>query len=164
MTNHNKYVFKHVDHLVEHLFQNFEKISYIDLQNGLYFLYAYYVPFYNTYKDKIPNLAPELFDAEFKTSLYGVTIEHVRNKQFNNKYKVKETNYYNSNNRVIIDVIDNRIMFHINDLFTQIQETNDFDIVDRIHEDKEWLKTYHSKESNILNNKEILKEYTEKSV
>lgn len=150
-----KYFFNNIDNLVEHILFQFPEIGPLKLQKGLYFLFAFYINTYSiepkTDVIETENIFPKyLFQADFEAWNYGPVIRDVY-------LKFKERQY--TPHQYKFSEKDKEIEIFIKDVMGMIIEKSDFALVDRVQEDIAWQKAYQNKNSNIINIKDIEKEY-----
>ena len=152
-----KYYFENIDHLVEHILFQFPEIRPLKLQKGLYFLFAFYISTYSA-KNQTQIIETEynfpkyLFNAEFEAWTYGPVIHDVFLKFKNNEYTPKKYHF---------DKNDEEIELFINDVMQLIINKSDFALVDRVHEDLSWQKTYQNPDSKIIDIRDIESEYSQ---
>ncbi len=137
-------------------------ISPIKLQKSLYFLFVFWVEKYNQMKnselrDEIESFSEKLFDVEFQAWSYGPVVQSV----YHNRREIlkeKENPKYNIDNISKIEIIKEFFKSTLNDVFI----VNDFDLVDRSHEDESWINAKNKNGINtIMEINEILDEYRE---
>ncbi|MDT2904151.1 type II toxin-antitoxin system antitoxin SocA domain-containing protein [Lactococcus lactis] len=146
--------------LVNHILSKIEITSSIRVLKVLYLLYAYYGATYGSLKyddDEFEKYPSRLFDADFEAWQYGPVDCEVWSDYKYDKFEKKE---FLGNTSQEKDVI-----LFINDLITQMNEVNDFGLVERTHQDTSWSNVYRVGEKHIkMDNDKIVEEYIEKYV
>lgn len=146
--------------LVNHILSKIEINSSIRVLKVLYLLYAYYGATYGSLKyddDEFEKYPSRLFDADFEAWQYGPVDCEVWSDYKYDKFVKKE---FLGNTSQEKDVI-----LFINDLITQMNEVNDFGLVERTHQDTSWSNVYRVDEKHIkMDNDKIVEEYIEKYV
>lgn len=146
--------------LVNHILSKIEINSSIRVLKILYLLYAYYGATYGSLKyddDEFEKYPSRLFDADFEAWQYGPVDCEVWSDYKHDKFVKKE---FLGNTSQEKDVI-----LFINDLITQMNEVNDFGLVERTHQDTSWSNVYRAGENHIkMDNDKIVEEYIEKYV
>src|SRR5699024_5614227 len=110
-----------------YLYSQYNELTPIKLQKGLYFLYAYYGATYGETKmsegvleEDFTSFPKRLFDEDFEAWTYGPVIRGVWQKQ--------KTGYYKGETPKLTGVKKEIILF-INELFDQIYSVSDFSLV-----------------------------------
>lgn len=137
----NKYkkkdAFENVDDLVNYIYKSHTPTE-IQLQNGLYYLYAYYAIVFPNRRGKGSDIPIRLFNPDFRAYPHGALITHVRDKYQNNAY--------NKNKTINITDIQQEILDFVDEYMGTVTLKTDLDIVYEITADPPWLIGYsHSK-------------------
>lgn len=152
----SEYVFDDVDKLAGYIENKLANPTPLKVQKSLYFLWAYYsATFGNLSSNKEENeefgLQPpypsELFKPDFEAWRYGPVINSVyadyksNNITTLNDDELKgEMNFDNKNEKS--EGNKKEIISFINDLLDQVDDVNDFGLVQRSHEDSAWKDAY----------------------
>lgn len=159
-----KTFFKDVNELIAYLYTKEISISPLKLQKGLYFLYAYYSAMYgsvfnNEEVEVTYNLPTELFPAEFEAWNYGPVIRSVYNERKAGEEKYQELAKNFDSNQFFYSDDKKEVQYFIDELFSQVNRTSDFLLVDRCHNDKVWDNSFSKGKSTIIPNDDIINEY-----
>ena len=153
-----------VETIIGYLHHLEPEIGSLRLQQGLYFLFAYYGALYGQEaRDGVfegsANAPTYLFDTIFEAWQYGPIIKEV---WFNDK----QEEYY-SNSDMISEAISkvslqSEIQMFIDELFGQINSINVLKLIDRSHMDKSWKEAYRQGRATKMDNDVIIAEYIER--
>ncbi|KAA1042492.1 DUF4065 domain-containing protein [Macrococcus equipercicus] len=166
MSGTKEYFFDSVDDLVKYLMSKYGKLSPLKLQKGLYFLFGYYGGRYGKENENSEiqyNLPKYLFPATFLAWDYGPVIDDVYKKNKAGIYDefVSETNTLNEMKEFYFkDLQSKEVENFINELFSEVNTTSDFNLVDRSHEDRTWQVAYESGYNVEMNKEDIVEEYS----
>lgn len=153
----NKFYFKDVDDLVNHLLYCYNSLSQVKLQKGLYFLFTFYICQYRCKEQEgIIELEydyPEyLFEADFQAWRSGPVIKEVYDNFKNGRYHPQKYQFGTSD-------IDKEIQSFIKDVFKIVMNKSDFALIDRSQQDREWKNSILQGESSFMSIEEISKQY-----
>ena len=152
-----------VETIIGYLHHLKPEIGSLRLQQGLYFLFAYYGALYGQEArdgvfERSVDAPPYLFDATFEAWQYGPIIKEV---WFNDK----QEEYYNDSNMIseAISKVSSQpeIQMFIDELFDQINSINVLKLIDRSHMDESWKKAYRQGRATKMDNDAIIAEYIE---
>ena len=156
--------FESANDLIAYLYARFPDstpLSPIKIQKILYFMFAYYganigsITEQDTENTDMDETYPKyLFPEKFEAWRYGPVIRDIYFKNKNNEYDDFDKFDYSN--------LDSEVLEYLDDLFVQLNDINDFSLVQRSHLDKAWKETYDSNQpyrSDEMNNELIIKEY-----
>ncbi|WP_338126421.1 type II toxin-antitoxin system antitoxin SocA domain-containing protein [Secundilactobacillus kimchicus] len=169
--NNTDYFFKNVKGLIAYIMQNLDNPTPLKIQKSLYFLWAFYAATYGdidyneatefSIQSKYPK---ELFPAYFEARIYGPVISSVFTqyhrtdgfKEILNSDMARDSDVANE----VSDSNKKEIWSFIDDLLSQINNVDDFGLVERSHEDNAWKHAYKESEKHChMDNEEIKKDY-----
>lgn len=163
--NKENYVFNDIDQLLGHIVHFLDNPTPLKVQKSLYFLWAFYSATYgNINYDENSEFSLEgqtrypsnLFDAQFEAWEYGPVINHV----FSEYHKTNGFEGYSDINKSDLDSNKKEVLGFVDDLLSQINDVNDFGLVNRSHQDEAWKKAYHQGEKHCkIDNDEIKRDY-----
>ena len=146
-----KFVFSDVLDLAGYVKSKLDNPTPIKIQKALYFLWAFYAATYGNidYSAKNPsefNLQAEpypkfLFAPDFAAGKYGPVIKRVylacQNQQ------LEKLNLKAVQQQITLDKLArNEVILFVNNLLDQINDINDFGLVQRTHQDQAWKEAY----------------------
>lgn len=137
----NKYkkkdAFENIDDLVNYIYKSHTPTE-IQLQNGLYYLYAYYAIEFPNRRGNGSDIPIRLFNPDFRAYPHGALITHVRDNYQNNQY--------NKNHSINISGIQQKILDFVDTYMAIVTLKTDYDIVNEVTADPPWQIGYaHSK-------------------
>lgn len=150
-TKITKFVFNNVLDLAGYVKQHLDNPTPIKMQKALYFLWAFYAATYGNidYDSQNPsefNLQTEpypkfLFASDFIAQRYGPVIKQVL--LANKNSQLKTLSLKDLQSKITLDKLaKNEIILFINNLLDQINNVNDFGLVQRTHQDQAWQAAY----------------------
>lgn len=166
MTEENRYLTT-IENIIGLMKSEIKDISPLRLQKTLYFLYAYYGASYGSLskseeykmtKDEKLNLPNYLFNCEFEAWQYGPVIREVYT---NNKYSSNYNDIVFNKDELNIEneTMKNEVTEYLKEIISSTYKVSDFGLVERSHEDKEWLANIEKQ--TVMNNDVIINEYFE---
>lgn len=169
MEINNKYIFNNKDDLVNYLLYKLDLPSQLKIQKNLYLLFAFYGATYgklsndesNSELDST-NYTPFLFEPNFQAWKYGPVDYDVYINFKKEKYKELKS-IENILNEDLTLAEKNNIIKFIDNIINQIDEIDDYSLMDRTREDKVWSDSYNNKEKN-MNPYLIIAEYYSKYI
>lgn len=158
------YFFKDVEKASNYIFSKLSNPTPIKIQKSLYFIWSFYAATYGDFNSNQSEMAEmetypkELFDAKFEAWKYGPVIEKV----WVNSKRGLISERFDENKDILVGdkTLKKEIFAFIDDLISQIDDVNDFGLVNRSHLDKSWSNSYDEKKEHCsMSNQEIKKEY-----
>lgn len=167
--NKKSYVFEDVNKLAGYIKNKLSNPTPLKIQKSLYFLWAFYsATFGNLSSDNKengefglqPSYPKELFKPDFEAWRYGPVINSVYaaykkntiigldDKQLRNEMNFDEKSEFNKK----------EIISFINDLLEQVDDVNDFGLVQRSHEDSAWKNAYEEGHDHCKMSSDEIKE------
>lgn len=146
------YVFNDVNDFVAYLKVKLTAPTPLKLYSSLYLIYSFYLASYGSIDysklnefQLMKHFPKRLFPAKFVGKTYGAISENV-----DLETNAKDTFVNNTPEA-------HNIKLFIDDLISQINEVNDFGLVDRVHKDKAWFNAYNNK--TYVKDEDILNDY-----
>lgn len=163
--NKKDYFFENINTLIGHIVKFLDNPTPLKVQKSLYFLWAFYAATYgnidyskDTEFSKQEQYPRELFPAEFEAWTYGPVINSVFADYHQTNGFAGISDSYDEND--ISDTNTKEVWSFVNDLLSQINEVNDFGLVERSHQDSAWKNTYKEGEKHCrMSNDEIKEDY-----
>lgn len=165
-----KYVFDDINVLISHvLSKSARKVTPLRLQKTLYFMFAYYGSTYGRFNVDNELYMEEggglvypkfLFSNLFEAWQYGPVIRPVYFSFKNNpeEYVAKEWEPDEDNE------IEKDVLSVLDLVIEEVDTQGDFSLVERSHEDSEWINAFERKNGEKMDPCKIVEDYVSKSV
>ncbi|WP_125583627.1 type II toxin-antitoxin system antitoxin SocA domain-containing protein [Levilactobacillus cerevisiae] len=127
-----------------YLYGHLKNKTPIKIQKGLYFLWAFYAGTYGNLDYSAPSefqsekYPRQLFEPNFEAWRYGPVDNEIWKLDKNDELK----DYSAAVNGKINSEIQNDVMMFLDDLINQIDDINDFGLVERSHQDQAWKDAF----------------------
>lgn len=135
------YVFEDENVLVNHLYKKLANPTRLKVQKSLYLLWAYYAATYGNLEydeyTEFEEYPDELFKPEFQAWRYGPVDQTVYENQKKDGYYSANLDLYSPETNVERDV-----SLFMDDLLSEINDINDFGLVELTHQDHSWRDVY----------------------
>lgn len=161
MTKTKKYFFDDKKELVSYIYKALSNPTPIKLQKTLYFVWAFYAATYgNIDYDTESEFKEEdtyplyLFKANFEAWKYGPVDNDV--------YSWNKSDVINNFTESFVPETtqDKEIKLFLDDIISQVDNVNDFCLVERSHKDKAYKSVYNDNELHTsMNNNDIKRDY-----
>lgn len=161
MTKTRECFFDDKKELVSYIYNSLSNPTPIKLQKTLYFVWAFYAATYGNIDYNVASEFKEeetypkyLFNAKFEAWKYGPIDSDV--------YSWDKSDYIEKfkNSFSPATPQDREIKLFIDDIISQVDNVNDFGLVERSHRDKAYKDVYNNQESHTsMNNDEIKRDY-----
>ena len=164
-----KFVFDNVIDLAGYLEYRLDNPTPLKIQKTLYFLWAFYSATYGNIQYSTDDQSefdlqdgaypPELFEPDFEAWRYGPVINKVYAAYKGDK--IKKLNSNEIQDKISTGESEKReVLLFINNLVDQINEVNDFGLVQRSHKDKAWKDAYNENEQHCkIDSNQIKQDY-----
>jgi len=149
----DEYVFNDIKTVVAYLLNKLDNPTPLKLQKGLYFLWAFYSASYGSIPydsddhgefeetDRYPKY---LFPADFEAWKYGPVIKDVY-------HNFKEGKYQDIKNEFVPTTSNQKeVVLFMDDIIKQVNDVNDFGLVERSHQDSAWKDKFEKGKRNVL--------------
>ncbi|WP_258088361.1 Panacea domain-containing protein [Weissella fangxianensis] len=173
MSVQNKNVFEDKNALASFLLSFYDSPTPLKIQKSIYLLWAFYAGTYgaidyaeeNFNNDNSLRYPTQLFDPAFEAWRYGPVDYDIYTEMKQDKLPESESDL---NNLIAQSTLDDasqkrNIYMFLENLISQINDMDDFSLVNRTHQDKSWLDSYKEGKPHINIPSEIIHdEYVKK--
>jgi len=140
------------------------EIGTLRLHSSIYLLFAYYGSSYGRLPVSVEGVSENnihypkyLTNVEFKSGTYGVVVDRVKD-ILESGLLQKDGKFNKDNLNVKSEAVKHDLILYLKDITKLINETSEFTLVERVHEDKEWFRAFHNNQ-DYMDNEKVINEY-----